>query len=94
MCACERGLEDRSKPLQVFEELPGSFPIMSRGLKGGWGRLGVKECTDVLSDSALFELGSTAPRTQIPTPEPPDYRLMPHLDLRSQNTKDGMKSRA
>lgn len=29
LCACERALEDRSKQVQVFEELPGSYPIMS-----------------------------------------------------------------
>lgn len=53
MYACECGLEDRSKQVQVFEELPGSFLLCLR-LEGG--SLGAKECTDVLSESAVFEL--------------------------------------
>lgn len=80
---CECGLEDRSKQLKVFEELPGRFLLC---LWAWRGKLGVKECTDVLSDSTLFEL---SPQRRNPNPNTwiPDYRLMPHLDLRSQNTK-------
>lgn len=36
MCACERGLEDRSKQVRVFEALPGSF-LLCLLLKGGGG---------------------------------------------------------
>lgn len=50
LCACERALEDRSKQVQVFEELPGSYPIMSPARRG---MLGVEECTDVLSESVF-----------------------------------------
>lgn len=90
MCACECGLEDGSKPVQVFEGFPGSFLLCLR-LEGG--RLRVKECTDVLSESAVFEL---SPQQRNPNPNTwaSDYRLMPHLDLLSQNTKGRMKSSA
>lgn len=41
---------DQSKS-RVFEELPGSFLLCLPRLKG---RPGVEECTDVLSESAVF----------------------------------------
>lgn len=56
VCACECDLEDGSKPAQVFERLPDSFLQLCLGLEVGAGVPGVKECTDVLSESALFEL--------------------------------------
>lgn len=78
--------KDQSR-LQVFEELPGGFPVMSPAWSG---RAGMKECTDVLSESAFFEL---SPEQRNPNPDTwaSDYGLMPHLDLRSQNTKERVK---
>lgn len=90
MWTCDCAPEDRSKQDQDFEELPGCWPIMSLAWSG---TLGVEECTDVLWESALFELG-TQRRNPNPDTWASDYRLIPHLDLGAQNTKGGMKSLA
>lgn len=86
---CASGLEDRSKQLQAFEELPGSFLLCLWAWSGMWR---VKECTDVLSDAPVFEL-STQRRNLNPNTWALDYRLMPRLDLRSQSTKDKMNQK-
>ena len=91
VCLCKCDLEDRSKHPQVFEQLPSGFLLLRLRFEGG--RRGLKECTDVLRKSALFELN---PQRRNPNPNTwaSDYRLMLHLDLWSQSTKDRVKPSA